>query len=76
MDGFYEAPAGFFDKSVTDANISETYKLLKQKLIKQKTKLKAKLKPSYLYSESGLEDVGDLLFVITKLFLCDLVYGQ
>ena len=49
MDGFYEAPAGFFDKSVTDANISETYKLLKQKLIKQKTKLKAKLKPSYLY---------------------------
>jgi len=38
MDGFYKAPAGFFDKSVTDANISETYKLLKvkQKLIKQK----------------------------------------
>ena len=38
MDGFYEVPAGFFDESVTDANIYETYKLLKQKLIKQQAR--------------------------------------
>ena len=26
--------------------------------------------------DSKLEDVGNLLLLITKLFICDLVYGQ
>ena len=45
MDGFYEAPAGFFDKSVTDANISETYKLQNKNLLNKKQNWKQNWSP-------------------------------